>query len=79
MVENNFGMTLLPHLALKDLKNTDKVKYIRSFEKPIPHREVGLVFRRAQLKKRVREALCSEVRKIIPKKYHKKPTDFIVG
>ena len=79
MVENNFGMTLMPLLSLKDLKNTDKVKHIRKFNEPIPYREISMVTRRVPLKKKIREALKTEIIEVIPKKYHSHPEGFIVG
>jgi len=79
MVENNFGMTLLPYLSLKDLKNSEKVKLIRKFEEPIPFREISMVFRRVHMKKKIRSALAEEIKSVIPKKYHTRPASFVVG
>lgn len=79
MVENNFGMTLLPYLSLKDLKNSDKVKFIRKFEEPIPFREISLVFRRTYSKRKTKNAITKEIRLVIPKKYHTRPKGFVVN
>ncbi|MGE5400267.1 MAG: LysR substrate-binding domain-containing protein [Ignavibacteriales bacterium] len=61
LVEKNFGMTLLPYLAMKDIEGTDKYRYVREFEAPVPKREISLVYLRAYLKKHIISAIEEEI------------------
>ncbi len=78
LVDNNFGMTLLPHLATTELKNTKKWKHIREFISPVPKRVINIVHHRAYLKKQLIEALEAEIISVVPKKLLKKDKSLIV-
>lgn len=66
LVEQGHGYTLLPQLAAKPGRLA-KGTVLRPFAKPIPSREVSLVYRRTQYKEPVLKALISEVEKSLPR------------
>jgi LysR family hydrogen peroxide-inducible transcriptional activator len=67
LVDNNIGMTLLPYLAINELKNSIKRKQIREFTTPVPKRVVNLVHHRAHLKKQLIDAFETEIVSVLPK------------
>ncbi len=71
MVDQNNGATILPELALSDLtdKQLDKVRYFKS---PEPAREVSIVIQRNFLKRRMIEALKTEILEFLPKRMKSK-------
>jgi len=71
MVDQNNGATILPELALTDLtdKQLDKVRYFKS---PEPAREVSIVIQRNFLKRRMIDALKTEILDFIPKRMRSK-------
>jgi LysR family hydrogen peroxide-inducible transcriptional activator len=71
MVDQNNGATILPELALTDLteKQMDRVRYFKS---PEPAREVSIVIQRNFLKRRMIDALKSEILEFIPKRMRSK-------
>ncbi len=78
LVEQNFGITLLPYLAIKDIENKEQLSLVREFNPPVPKREVGLVYSKAFLKKHLINALAEEIIKIIPKNLLEKENSLIV-
>ncbi|PWU14127.1 MAG: DNA-binding transcriptional regulator OxyR [Bdellovibrio sp.] len=66
LVEQGHGYTLLPHLATKT-ERLSRGTLLKPFSKPVPSREVSLVYRRTQYKQPILNALASEVRKCLPK------------
>ncbi len=62
--KEGLGMTLLPYLQTLDLSENDK-KNLKSFEKPIPAREVSLIYHKAQLKIQLIESLKMTIDSII--------------
>lgn len=78
MVDKNISMTLIPYLAMKEIEGTDKMKFVRKFEKPVPTREISVVYHRAQLKKHLIELLVEEIKASIPKELLKGESDYIV-
>jgi LysR family hydrogen peroxide-inducible transcriptional activator len=67
MVDQNNGATILPELALADMndKQMDRVRYFKS---PEPAREVSIVIQKNFLKRRMIEALKTEILEFIPKR-----------
>lgn len=47
--KEGLGMTLLPYLQTLDLNESDKM-YLREFKKPVPAREVSIIYHKSQLK-----------------------------
>ncbi len=68
MVENNFGMTLMPFLSTAEMKNTENYKRIRQFEPPMPIREISIIYQRAKLKKHIIDIFIKEIKNSVPKK-----------
>lgn len=65
MVELNDGITILPELSLQDL-NSDQIIRVRRFESPAPVREVSMATHRNYVKKRMIDALKTEILEAIP-------------
>jgi LysR family hydrogen peroxide-inducible transcriptional activator len=66
LVEQGHGYTLLPWLATRDTPASKKA-VLRPFAKPIPSREISLVSRRTQYKRKILDALEAEIRATLPK------------
>jgi LysR family hydrogen peroxide-inducible transcriptional activator len=66
LVEQKFGMTLLPNLVLQYIKDKKKLSQIKEFGDPVPKREVGFVFTNTFIKKHLLAALKEEILKVIP-------------
>lgn len=71
MVDQNSGATILPELAITDLsdKQLNRVRYFRS---PEPAREVSIVIQKNYLKRRMIDALKTEILEFIPKRMRSK-------
>src|SRR6202012_4425341 len=71
MVDQNNGATILPELAIAGLseKQLERVRYFRS---PEPAREVSIVTARNFLKRRMIEALKTEILEFVPKRMRSK-------
>jgi len=65
IVEKQFGYTFLPELATVDMEGKS-LKYLKSFQKPEPLREVSLVTHRSFIKKRLIHLLMEEIQAHIP-------------
>lgn len=66
LVEQQFGMTLLPYLALQYIKDKRKLCQIKEFYNPVPKREVGIIYSHTFIKTHLLEALKEEILKVIP-------------
>ena len=66
LVEQDFGMTLLPWLAIQNMNDDQMEKTIREFETPTPSRKIRLAFSRKYLKENMIEALKNEINSSIP-------------
>ncbi len=66
MVENQDGITVLPHLALNDL-TPEQMARIKPFAEPRPVREVSLVTHRDFIKKQLIDKLKEEILARVPK------------
>ena len=67
LVDQGLGYTLVPHLAMSDTNSIGENSKVLKFEKPAPAREVGLVFRRTQLKRPAIEALAASIKENLPR------------
>ena len=65
IVEKQFGYTLLPELAALDLEE-DKMKYVKTFSKPRPIREVSLIIHRSYMKQKLIGLLQESILDNIP-------------
>lgn len=66
LVEQNFGMTLLPYLAKSQIDKKGATAHLRTFKNPIPRRKVRMVYAREYLKRNVVDAFKEEVMAAIP-------------
>ena len=66
LVEQNFGMTLLPYLAKNQINDRCAKAHLRYFDDPVPRRKVRVVYGREYLKKNIIEAFKKEVLDVIP-------------
>ena len=71
MVDQSNGTTILPELAIADFsdKQMDKVRY---FKTPEPAREISLVTQKNFIKRRMIEALKTEILDFVPKRMRNK-------
>jgi LysR family hydrogen peroxide-inducible transcriptional activator len=69
LVVQSSGYTLLPHLATLDLSSNRK-KMVREFSKPVPTREVSIVYGRTFLKEKIIDALEEIIVSVLPKEIH---------
>ena len=67
LIRKSAGYTLVPALFTESLPESERRDYIREFEKPVPTREISLVFRRDQWKSDLLKALEESVRAKLPK------------
>lgn len=67
LVARGLGYTLVPHLAIALAGESDESAKVIKFTKPMPAREIGLIFRRLQLKRPAIEALAVAVKKNLPR------------
>lgn len=65
MVDTNFGMTIIPELATRNLSAIQK-KRLRSFKSPAPVREISLVTHREFLKASLIHCLKESILQVIP-------------
>ncbi len=62
--KEGLGMTLIPFLQTLDLSDKDK-KQLKKFEKPVPAREVSLIYHKSQLKMQLIESLKTTIDAVI--------------
>ncbi len=67
LIRNTSGYTLVPALFVDTLSDAEKKEHIREFEKPVPTREISLIYRRDQWKSDILNALENRIRKGLPK------------
>jgi LysR family hydrogen peroxide-inducible transcriptional activator len=65
LVEKNFGITIIPELAVFNLSKTQK-KRVRFFRPPTPVREISIVVHREYVKDKLIEALKETILSFIP-------------
>jgi LysR family hydrogen peroxide-inducible transcriptional activator len=66
LIRKSQGYTLVPALFTDSLPEAEKRDYVREFEKPVPAREVSLVYRRDQWKSDILQALEESIRERLP-------------
>jgi len=66
LVEQDFGLTLLPFLAVQYITEKNQQELIREFAAPVPRREIGFVYNKTLAKKYLVQALKDEILNIIP-------------
>ena len=78
LVENNFGITLLPYLAIQYITDSNQQKLIRLFPDPAPKREIGLVYNKTISKMRLVKTLKEEILSVIPEKLKEEEQALII-
>lgn len=78
LVEQNFGMTLLPFLAKNQIDDQCAKAHLRYFDDPVPRRKVRVVYGREYLKKNIIEAFKEEVMAAIPDELTKEDEGLLV-
>ncbi len=78
LVEQNFGITLLPFLALQYITDAEHKKLIREFAAPVPKREIGFVYNKTVAKTHLISALKKEILSVIPELLKEKENSLIV-
>jgi LysR family hydrogen peroxide-inducible transcriptional activator len=71
LVDQKFGYTLVPSLAILGMSSSEQKKKVRFFRSPVPTREVSLVYSRSYLKKSVIEVLYDEIVASLPNELKK--------
>ncbi|MCC5913184.1 MAG: LysR family transcriptional regulator [Balneolaceae bacterium] len=71
LVEQNFGMTLLPWTAISEFKGGCDNAVIKEFEDPVPSRKVRLAYGRKHLKQSIIASFKKEICDAIPEKLKK--------
>jgi LysR family hydrogen peroxide-inducible transcriptional activator len=66
LVRSSGGYTLLPHLCVMRLSADERARSVRSFESPVPTREIALVYRREQWKSAILKALEETIIASVP-------------
>ncbi|MFN1834545.1 LysR substrate-binding domain-containing protein [Balneola sp. MJW-20] len=66
LVEKDFGITLMPYLAVNDHDKTCANGVVKEFMDPVPSRKVRLVYSREFLKKNLIESFSQVIRTSIP-------------
>lgn len=67
LVEQDFGMTLLPFLAKNQIDEQCARAHLRFFNEPIPRRKIRLAYGREYLKQNIIKAFKDEIMNAIPK------------
>lgn len=78
LVQQNFGMTLLPYLAVRYMKDNAKLKLVREFNSPVPKREIGIVYSKTFVKTHLVKALKEKIILSIPKELIGKKEGLII-
>lgn len=78
LVEQKFGMTLLPYLALQYIKEKKRLSQIKEFTDPVPKREVGFIFANTFIKKHLLAALKKEILNVIPNELKQNKNGLII-
>jgi LysR family hydrogen peroxide-inducible transcriptional activator len=70
LVETNDGITIIPELAALNMRGKQQ-NQLRYFKSPAPVREISIATHRNQVKKRIIEALKTEILAALPEKMEK--------
>ena len=66
LVDQNFGMTLLPELMVKEKNSKVDKEKLKVFAEPKPKREISIVYGRSYLKKQLIKAIEKSILESIP-------------
>ncbi|MEX0843932.1 MAG: LysR substrate-binding domain-containing protein [Balneolaceae bacterium] len=78
LVEQNFGVTLMPYLAMSNYDTSCANGIVKQFEEPVPSRKVRLVFSREFLKQNLIQAFAEIIRESIPEELRDKEEAVVI-
>jgi LysR family hydrogen peroxide-inducible transcriptional activator len=78
LVDKKFGMTLLPSLAAKYIKERKKNNQLKEFRDPVPKREVGIIYANTFSKKHFLIAIREEILKVIPEEFKQNKKGLVI-
>jgi LysR family hydrogen peroxide-inducible transcriptional activator len=78
LVEQNFGITLLPYLAVRYITSSENKKLVHNFSPPVPKREIGIVYNKNVAKRGLLKILKSVISDTIPQELKHKDNSLIV-
>ncbi len=78
LVEQDFGMTLLPFLAKNQIDEQCAKAHLRYFEDPVPRRKIRIIYGREYLKKNIIEAFKEEILNAVPEELKKAEEGILV-
>jgi LysR family hydrogen peroxide-inducible transcriptional activator len=78
LVEQDFGMTLLPFLAKNQIDEQCARAHLRHFEDPIPRRKIRIIYSREYLKKNIIQAFKQEILEAVPAELKKTEEGLLV-
>lgn len=67
LIRKSNGYTFVPALFVEYLSETEKRDHVRPFERPVPSREISLIYRRDQWKADILDALEAVIRDALPR------------
>jgi LysR family transcriptional regulator, hydrogen peroxide-inducible genes activator len=67
LVDEGFGLTVLPDLLVRWLPATTRRAQVRPFTPPVPAREVSLLHHRRHLRRAIADALVEAIRAAVPR------------
>ncbi len=78
LVEQNFGVTLMPYLAMNDYDTRCANGVVKEFEEPVPSRKIRLVYSREFLKQNLIEAFADVIKSSIPAELQSKEDTVVI-
>lgn len=78
LVEQDFGMTLMPYLAATQETPENNFGIYKEFEDPVPTRKIRLVYSREFLKNNVIHAFSEVIRETIPEKLRMQKEELVI-
>lgn len=78
LVEKNFGITLMPYLAMQDHDTSCANGVVKEFMDPVPTRKIRLVYSREFLKKNIVTAFSETIKASIPEKLLMQKEELVV-
>ena len=78
LVEQNFGMTLLPYLAVNYIKEKKRMNQIKEFSDPVPKREIGFIYSNTFIKMHFLNAIREEILNVIPKEFKQNKKGLVI-
>lgn len=78
LVEQNFGITLMPYLALSDYDTRCATAVVKEFEDPVPTRKIRMVYSREFLKQNLISAFVEIIKDSIPEELKNQKETMVV-